>query len=148
MDVAQTAAPTLGDQNLFLVDIKVGDDLVAVDVGDNRADGHMQADVIAAPAVAIAGRAFFAALSDKFTHIAEFDQRVQIAIGNEIDASSASAIAAIWSTFRLIFLATERGDAVAAVSSSNEYFRFVDKFHDARPMRISVRTIKKALPPG
>ena len=97
---------------------------------------------------AVGGCAVSAAVSDKFPAVAALDQGVQVAVSNKVNAATASPIAAIRSPLRLVLLTPESGSAVTTVTGGNEYLCLVDEFHDACPLRDSVRRIEKALPPG
>ena len=57
-------------------------------------------------------------------------QRVDVAVGDGIDAAAASAVAAVGSAARHEFLAPEAGDAVAAFAGVDFDYCFVDEFHE------------------
>jgi hypothetical protein len=104
----------------------------------------------AALAVAVAGTAVLAALGAKPAGVAVLDQGIDVAVGDDMHAAAVSAIAAVRAPLGFIFLAPERGDAVASVAGANKNFRLVDEFHDcflsremgkqkALPARIGLR---------
>jgi hypothetical protein len=47
-----------------------------------------------------------------------------------VHAAAVSAVAAVRATLGFVFLAPERGDAIAPVTGGNKNFRLVDEFHD------------------
>ena len=61
--------------------------------------------------------------------IAIVDQRVDVAVRHRIDASAATAIAAVGSAARHVFFAPERRNAVAAVAGDHIDESLVDEFH-------------------
>ena len=129
MQVAQATLAALGDQRLGTIVGEVGNDLAGLEVADYGADRHAQHHVVATLAVAVRTAAVLAALRAKDPRVAKIDQRVEIAVGNRIDAAAATAVAAIRSALRNEFLAAERGDAVAAVAGNNLDLGFVEEFH-------------------
>jgi hypothetical protein len=77
----------------------------------------------------IRARPVLAALRAMDARIAVVDQRVDVAVCDRVDAAAVAAVAAIRSAARHVFLAAERGDAVAAVAGDDLYLRFVEEFH-------------------
>ena len=57
------------------------------------------------------------------------DQRVDVAVGNRVDAAAAAAVAAVGPAARDELLAPKRGDAVAAFAGVDFDDGFVDEFH-------------------
>ena len=120
-----------------------------IGVGDHGADGHAQHDVLGAAAVLVGAAAVLAALGAMDARIAVVDQRVDVAVGDRVDAAAAAAVAAVGSAARNVFLAAERGDAVAAVAGDDLDRRFVEEFHGAVPhdRARSARCRRRAAPP-
>ena len=147
MDVAEATLAASGQQDRFAVDIKIGDDLPAIDIGDDGADWNTQQDVLAAATVAIAGFPVLTSFGEELARVAEFDQGIDIAVGHGLNVTAPSAIAAIRPAFRLILLAPERNHAVAAITRRDKDFGFVDEFH-ASSFTFSVAAQEKALPQG
>ena len=147
MDVAEATLAASGQQDRFAVDIKIGDDLPAIDIGDDGADWNTQQDVLAAATVAIAGFPVLTSFGEELARVAEFDQGIDIAVGHGLNVTAPSAIAAIRPAFRLILLAPERNHAVAAITRRDKDFGFVDEFH-ASSFTLSVTAQEKALPQG
>ena len=143
VDVAEAAASALGDQHLLAVVIEIGDDALRILVGDHCADRDMQGDVLAAGAVTVAGGAVLAALGEEFPCVAKLDQRIEVAVGDDIDAAAATAVAAVRSALGLVLLAPERNDAVAAVAGSYVNFGFIDEFHRLRSISKGLTKMKK-----
>ena len=56
-------------------------------------------------------------------------KRVDIAIGDQMDAAPATAVAAVGPAARNVFLAAKGRGAVAAVAGQYLDRRFVDEFH-------------------
>ena len=81
--------------------------------------------------------------------VAVVDQGVDIAVSNGVNATAASAVAAVGTAKGHELLAPEAGDTVAAFAGVNLYGGFVDEFHDGcRSLPHSVWTCgrnKKAL---
>ena len=100
-----------------------------VGVGDHGADRHAQHDVVGAAAVLVRAAPVLAALGAMDARVAIVDQRVDVAIGDCVDAAAAAAVAAVGTAARDVFLAPERRDAVAAVAGDDFDQRFVEEFH-------------------
>jgi len=130
MDVAEAAFAATGNQHFLAVGVEIGNDGLGVLVGNDGADRDVQGDVVAALAVAVAGAAVLASAGEEFAGVAVFDQRIEVAIGDDIDAAAATTVAAVGAAFGFVFLASERDDAVAAVAGGNVDFGFVDEFHE------------------
>ena len=131
MQVAQAASAAFGEQYLFAIMRKVGDDLTTIDVGDDGSYRHVQNDVVGAFAVTVRAAPGLAVLGAMHTREAVIHQRVDVAVGNRKHAATASAVTAIRSAFFDVFLVTKAGRTVAAVTRYDFNFRFVDEFHDA-----------------
>ncbi len=119
MDVAEAALAALGDRARAWSHGEVGDQLAGVGVGDHRADRHAQHDVVGALAVLVGAAPVFAALRAMDAREAVVDQRVDVAVGDRVDAAAAAAVAAVGAAARHVFLAPERRRAVAAVAGDD-----------------------------
>ena len=108
---------------------QVGDQLARLGILDHGADGHAQHDIFRATTVLVGAAAVLAALRAMDARIAIVDQRVDVAIGDGVDAAAASAVAAVGPAARDVLLAAERCDAVAAVAGDDLDRRFVEEFH-------------------
>ena len=129
VDVAQTAASSVGENHFLAVAVEVGHDLAGFGVTDYGADRHPQRDVLAPLAVAVFAAAVFAALGAVAAGVAIVEQGVDVAVGDREDVAAMAAIAAIRSAEGDEFFAPERGDAVAAVASVHFDSGFVEEFH-------------------
>ena len=127
--VAEAALAALGDQHFLVVFGKVGEHFAGVQVGDDGTDRHAQHDVFAAGTVAVGAAAVLAALAEELAGIAVIDQRIDVAVGDDVDAATLAAVAAVRAAHRDVFFAAEGGDAVTAVAGFDVDFGFVDEFH-------------------
>ena len=129
MQIAQAALTALGHQCTLAVGREIGDAFAGIGIGDHRAHRHPQHDVVGAAAVLVGAASVLSAFRAMDAREAIVDQRVDIAIGDRVDAAAATAVAAVGSAARNVFLAAKGGGAVAAVAG--QYFdrRFVDEFH-------------------
>src|SRR5690606_40387443 len=80
-------------------------------------------------------------------YIAVVDQRVDVAIGDRVDAAAASAVAAVGAAARHVLLPPETDGAVAALAGVHFDTRFVDEFHKGRAL-CAGNGNKKALSQG
>jgi hypothetical protein len=115
---------------LHAVMVEVGDRLAGFEVADDRADRHAQFHVLAAAAVAVRAHAVLAALGAEDARVAEIDERVEVAVGDGVDAAAAAAVAARRAALRHVFLAPEGGRAIAAVAGNDLDLGFVEEFHE------------------
>ena len=93
MNVAETTLAASCEQDLFAVDIEISDNGLCIFVGDDGAHRYVHEDILAALAVAVAGAAVLSAFGKKFPGVAVFDQGVDVAVGNDIDAAAATTVA-------------------------------------------------------
>src|SRR5574343_1928050 len=100
MQVAEAALAALGDQHFLVMLGKVGDDFAGVEVGNDGADRHAQDDVVAAGTVLVGTAAVLTALADELAGVAVIDQRVDVAIGDGVDAAAPAAVAAVGAAHR------------------------------------------------
>ena len=152
VDVAKATLSTAGEQDRLTVGVEVGDDLAGVLVGDHRADRNVQGDIAAALAVAIARAAVFASLREELAGVAILDQGVEVAVGDDVNTTAASAVSPVRAAFRFVLFAPERDDAVAAIAGGNIDFCLVDKLHETasfgKTRTTQGTTNEKALPQG
>ena len=132
MDVAETAFAALGNVCGLAVAGQVGDDLAGLQVADGGAHRHAQRDVFGRRAVAVRATALFAVTGAVDALEAVFDQGVDIAVRNGMDAAAVAAVAAVRPAARDEFLAPERGDAVPALAGMDLKSDFVDEFQISR----------------
>ena len=123
--------PPLRHPRLLQVRGEIGDEFAGVGVGDHRAHGHAQDDVVGAAAVLVGAVAVLAVLRAMNARVAVLDQRVDVAIGHGEDAAAATAVAAVGAAARHVLLAAERCRTVAAVAGDDVDVDFVDESHGA-----------------
>jgi hypothetical protein len=116
MQVAQATRTALGQQDLLTLVREVGDDLSAVDIGDDCADWHAQVDVVRTFAIAVGATATFAILGAVHTCKTEVDQCVDVAVRDSDYTTAASTVTAVRAAFFDIFLTTKTSRAVTAVA--------------------------------
>ena len=92
-------------------------------------DRHRYVFIFAASTSAVGACAVASALCFKGAGMTKIDQRVDVAITNQIDTTTIASVATIGSAPRNIFFATETQAAVAAISGNDFYFYFIDEFH-------------------
>ena len=122
MQVPEPASTALGEHDSFAVMGQVGDDLTAVDIGDDGADRHAQDDIVRAFAIAIGAAAGLAVLGAVHARKAVIHQGVDVAVGNGDHTASAAAVAAVRSALVDVFFVTKAGRAVAAVACDDFNF--------------------------
>src|SRR6185437_2540504 len=130
VDVAPAALAAFGQYHGLTVFGHVGQNLAVVVVDDERTHGHAQDDVVGALAIAIRAAPVFAVFGAVQLGETIVDQRVDVAVGDGINAAAFAAIAAVGATEGAEFFAAERGATVAAVTGNDFYPGFVDEFHD------------------
>ena len=126
MRIAPAALAALGDHMRLLVG-DVGEDSAGLFFLDDRAERHLDDEVLGVLAVAPAAASVFAALGDVFSFVAEVRQRGEIGVGNKDDVAALSAVAAVGTSCRHILFAVERHGAVAAVTGFYMNIRFIYK---------------------
>src|SRR5690606_15367486 len=67
--------------------------------------------------------------------IAVINQRINIAVGDHVDACAAPAVATIRAAARNILFAAKTGSAIAALAGNDFNDGFVYKFHGVRKMK-------------
>ena len=72
-----------------------------------------------------------AASGDKLTFKAEINQGIEIIVRNQIYITAVTAVTAVRTALRYIFLSAETYAAVAAVTGFNLDMSFINKFHNA-----------------
>src|SRR5690606_16701742 len=142
VQVAETALAAARDQLALAVAGQVGDQYAGIGVGNDGADRNAQFQVVAALAVAIRAAPVLAALGAEVARVAVVDQRIDIAVGNRIDAAAAAAVAAVRAAEGDELLTAKRGHAVAAVAGGHFDFRFVEEFHDVCMYLLGLETQK------
>ena len=132
MQVAQTAFTAFGKKGFFTVLIQVGNCLTGIQVGNHGSDRNTKLNIGSTSAVAVTAAAVFAVLGLELTCVTIIDQSIQVSVGNGINRAAASAVG---TAFRNKLFASERGNAVSALTRKNFNFRFIYKFHFLFPVR-------------
>ena len=87
--------------------------------------------IVGAPTVLVGATAALAVLRPVDPREAVVDQRVDVAIGDGVDAAAAAAVAPVGPAVRHVLLAPEARRPLAAVAGDDFDLRFVDEFHGA-----------------
>ena len=135
MQVAETAFTAFGKKGFFTVLIQVGNCLTGIQVGNHGSDRNTKLNIGSTSAVAVTAAAVFAVLGLELTCVAIVDQSIQVSVGNGINRAAAAAVSAVGTAFRNKLFASERGNAVSALTRKNFNFRFIYKFHFLFPVR-------------
>ena len=114
--VAQAAAAAAAEDALLPRFHHLEKHLAGLGVLGDRADGHVEVDVLAVLAGAQGGAALLAVRGVDVLAVFEVDQRPELRIGAQDDVSAASAVTAVRAPLGDIFGAVEVGAARAAVS--------------------------------
>jgi hypothetical protein len=126
--VAQAALAALGHQQALAVLGEIADDFVGLDVHDHGADWHGDSEVVAGLAVHLPAHAVLATLGLELGLVAEVDERIEVFVGHQPDATAIAAIATIGATERNELLAAEANATVLPPSPAmNLDFGFVDE---------------------
>ena len=141
IDIAEAAFASPRKQCDLLVHGQVGDRFSGLRVRDHGAGGHAQHDVIGTFTAALGTAPALTVPRAVDAREAVFDQRIDVSVGDRVDAAAAAAVPAIRPSARHVLFAPEAHDAVAAVAGVDLDARFVDEFHGACGN-------KKALPRG
>jgi hypothetical protein len=86
---------------------------------------HFNAQRRRAGAAPIVRTAALAVLSDEFARAAESVERVHMARRHQHHIAAASAVAAVRTAARHVFLAAKMDDPIAAVAATDVYDRFI-----------------------
>jgi hypothetical protein len=129
VDVAEPALAAFRDPRLRAVVREIGDRFATLRVGDHRAYRHAQHDVLATLAVLVGASTVLAARRAEDARVAIVDQRVEVAVGDDVDAPPLATIAAAGSAARDELLAPERGRPVAAITRVDLDQRLVEELH-------------------
>ena len=142
MQIAQAAFSAAGDQRLLLVRGQVRDQFAGLGVGDDRAHGNAQHDVLRALAVLVRAAPVLAAPGAVDARIAVIDERVDVAVGHCVNAAAVATVAAVRAAAGHELLPPEMGDPVPALAGVDFDPGFVDEFHGRIRVRLA-RQIKK-----
>src|SRR5580658_1171678 len=129
--IAPPALAALRDQQDLARLGEIPELLAGVNIGDHRAYGDGDKDVIAAVPGAVVAAAALAVLTAVGARDAKIRQGVHALHGLQIDAAAQTAVTAIGAAEGHEFLAAKAHAAAAAVAGLDLEFGFVDEFHAA-----------------
>ena len=127
MRVAVASVAALGNQHAFVELYEVVKHLSGFVVVDDGAHGNGNLDIFAVASMAIAAFAVAAAFGSEDVIVAEFQEGVLVAIGDEVDVAAVAAITAAGSALWHELLAAEGNAAMTAVACFDCDLGFVDE---------------------
>ncbi len=133
--ITVTAAAALGDQQGVAVVAQITQEFVGVVVIDQGADGDGDGQIAPAPPRHLPAGPPMSVFGPKAALVAEVDEGIEAALGDQRDVSAAPAIAPIGSAEGDEFLAAEADRAVAAVAGADGDAHFINEFHRKTPRR-------------
>ncbi len=134
--IAEPPATALRDL-LALPDFcQVADQLASVDVVNNRAARHHDIKIFTRVARPVLTGSADTALCFEFARHPEVRESIQGSIGNQVNAATVAAVAAIRPASFDVFLATEAQAAVTAIARLYTDRCFIDEFHLSANLRI------------
>src|SRR5439155_20234714 len=140
MQIAQPSLTALGEQRARSVLREIGHELAGFGIGDDGADRDAQHDIFGAASILVGATPLLAVLGAVDACVTVIDQRIDVAIGDCVDAAAASAVAAVGPAPGHVLLTSKRDRAIAAVPGDHLDDGFVDEFHDASPAMRRRRT--------
>ncbi len=133
MLVAAAAAPAFQKKKTSVFAGHVGDDFATLRLTDYGALRHFDDDILAVFAGTVLLAALLAVFRTVFADVPEICQSIQSLVHLKVDAAAVSAVAAVGTAVRHIFLTPERDVTVAALAAFHIYFRMICK-HDFSPL--------------
>lgn len=130
MKVAQPALAARRKQLTGTVHVEVRDHFTRIRVAHKRADRHAQNDVISARAIAVRTPAVLAVGCKELARVAIIHEGIDVSVGNRIDRTAASAVAAVRAALRNELFAAEACRTVAALAALDFNFCFINKLHE------------------
>src|SRR5262249_51007244 len=126
--VAETAGAARHEQRALALARKIGDQLPGFFVGHHGAYRHAQHHVRRPFAVAIGAAPLLPVPCAVYARVAVVDERIDVLVGNRVDAAAAATVTAVGTAARHVFLAPEARATVATLAGVDFDDRFVDKF--------------------
>src|SRR5690606_34424675 len=114
---------------LLPVAFEVDQLFAGIGVIDHRSDRHLERDVRAGCAVLVGPPAILPVLGAMQTGVAEVDQRIDVAVGDRINAAAPAAVTAVGTALGNEFFAAKARRTVAAFAGNDLYGCFVDELH-------------------
>ena len=127
--VAEAAVAAPGEEHALAQRVEVGDQRLVVLLEDLRADRHLQHDVGAAGAGALAAHAAAAVRRLEMLLVAVVDERVQPVDALRPDVAAAPAVAAVGAAELDELLAAEGERTVPAVAGADVDLGLIEEFH-------------------
>ena len=134
MGVAVAAASALRDENPLTGFGEIVERLAGLVIEDNGADGDLDIEILAVSSMAIAAFAVASTFRTKRVVKTEFEKRVFVGVGSEIDIAAVAAISAAGTAFRNELLPAEGNATVPAVAGFDCDFGFVDEQFIRQPV--------------
>ena len=106
---------------------EIVEDLAGFDIVNDGSDGHANFEVFTAAAVPIASFTMTTAFSTERVIEAKFEKRIFVRVGNQIDASPVSTVAAARTALWNKLLPSERDAAVTTTAGLDCDVGFVDE---------------------
>ncbi len=132
VEITEAALTAFREQGACFVMRQVSHHGARLEIRNHRPDRHPQHDIGCGPAVAVGALAFLAVLRPVDARVAVVDERIQVAVGHDVDTAAAAAIAAVRPAARHELLPPEARDAVAALAGVHFDRCFVDELHAVR----------------
>jgi len=129
VQVAEPACAAAGDQHARAIAVEVGDRFARFEIAHDGAHRHAQLDVGRRSSVLVSAAAVLAVPRAVDARVAVVDQRVQVAVGERIEAAAAPAVAAVGAAARDVLFAPKAGHAIAALAGMDFDGGFVYEFH-------------------
>ena len=126
---AEAVETASGDQQPLAVTHQVADKLAGLILVDNRADRHLDHEIITRLACPVATRPVGAALCEELAGMAKIHKRIHATVRFQQDTAAITAITAVGTAERYVLLAPETDTAIATVPGTHLDCHFVDEFH-------------------
>ena len=147
--VAPTALAAFRNHHSLSVFNDVGDELTGLSVVHDRTKWHAHEEVRRVGTVTLLLRAVFTVLCEVMRAVLELNERVEVAIAHENDVTSAASVTTIGATLHDRLLASEVGDAVAALSAAHMDDGFINKHgvlsSEERPQRAHQHDLMRSI---
>src|SRR5690606_2475237 len=127
--IAKTVPAALGHHQSLAKTGEITENLSAVLVQNGGAHRHLEHQIHAAPAGAVAAAALLTAFRTKAALEAEIDQGVEVVIGFHDDAATITAVATVGATPGHELFPTEAQAAIAALARLDLDTGFIYKLH-------------------
>src|SRR5690606_8933225 len=137
----QIAQPTLAarcQRDLLAVPVEVEQQFIRVGIVDAGAYGYLECDIGSGCAVLIGATPVFAVFGPVQSGIAKVDERIDVAVGNCINATATATVAAVGAALGNALFAAKARRAIAAFAGNDFDGCFVDELHEGYLERVSI----------